>query len=154
MNAYDSGISPCVDCRFCQKNMGCAIKDNMQSVYTDVQTCDNLIIASPIFFSELTGPLLSLASRFQPWWCAKRFRSESVPLSKKNGLLLLTGGGSGKPDRAVGSANMLFKLTNTTCVASVFSLNTDAAPALGDTAALKDAQNGAQLLNELYKQKG
>ena len=32
VNAYTADIRPCVDCRWCFKNPGCAVKDEMQEV--------------------------------------------------------------------------------------------------------------------------
>ena len=34
VEAYRSIISPCVDCRYCWKKSGCAIKDGMQEIYS------------------------------------------------------------------------------------------------------------------------
>ena len=42
VNAYDCNISACLDCRFCWKNNGCAIDDEMQEIYTYIQECDNI----------------------------------------------------------------------------------------------------------------
>ena len=50
ISAYHCNIKPCVDCRFCWKNDGCAQKDGMQEVYADIQDCDNILIASPVYF--------------------------------------------------------------------------------------------------------
>ena len=33
VNAYRCNVSPCIDCRFCWENKGCAISDEMQEVY-------------------------------------------------------------------------------------------------------------------------
>lgn len=41
INTYTCDISPCIDCRFCRKNKGCAIQDEMQEVYAYIQECDN-----------------------------------------------------------------------------------------------------------------
>ena len=57
VDAYRSNISPCLDCRFCWENSGCAIKDEMQEIYSYIEDCDNIVIASPIYFSELTGKM-------------------------------------------------------------------------------------------------
>ena len=76
VNAYTANISPCIDCRFCWDNSGCIIRDEMQEVYEYIQECDNIIIASPIYFSELTGKLLDLGSRLQTYFCARFFRKE------------------------------------------------------------------------------
>ena len=32
VDAYRSNISPCLDCRYCWRNKGCAIQDEMQEV--------------------------------------------------------------------------------------------------------------------------
>ena len=64
-DAYRLNISPCVDCRYCWEKQGCDINDEMQELYAYIQDCDNVLIASPIYFSELTGKLLDLGSRLQ-----------------------------------------------------------------------------------------
>jgi len=33
VDAYRCNISPCLDCRYCWKNSGCSINDEMQDVY-------------------------------------------------------------------------------------------------------------------------
>ena len=69
VDAYKSNISPCRDCRYCWENPGCAIKDEMQVIYSYIEDCDNIVIASPLYFSELTGKLLDLGSRLQTYFC-------------------------------------------------------------------------------------
>ncbi len=49
INAYKDDIKPCIDCRYCWKNEGCSIKDNMAVILKD--DYDVLIIASPIYIS-------------------------------------------------------------------------------------------------------
>ena len=65
VDAYRCKASPCIDCRFCWENSGCAIDDELQQIYAYIQECDNILIASPIYFSELTGKLLDVGSRLQ-----------------------------------------------------------------------------------------
>lgn len=50
IDAYDSNIKPCIDCRYCWENKGCCQNDEMQKVYDYIQECDNILIASPIYF--------------------------------------------------------------------------------------------------------
>lgn len=71
VSSHFDNISPCLDCRYCWDNPGCIINDDMQSVYPYLESCDNLVIASPIWFSELSGPLLTLASRIQTYLAAR-----------------------------------------------------------------------------------
>ena len=74
VRAYDGAIKPCVDCRYCWEHPGCAIKDGMTEIYDWIADCDNVVIASPVYFSELTGPLLSVLSRVQTLFCGRFFR--------------------------------------------------------------------------------
>ena len=77
VDAYRSGISGCIDCRYCWKKPGCAIKDGMQELYPFIESCDNILIASPVYFSEVTGPVLTIGSRLQTYYTGKRFRGEN-----------------------------------------------------------------------------
>ena len=50
INTYTCNISPCVDCRYCKTHAGCAIRDDMQEVYKYIEECDNIVIASTVYF--------------------------------------------------------------------------------------------------------
>ena len=80
IRAYDAAVRPCVDCRSCWKTPGCVLRDDMQRIYTEIQAADRIVIASPIYFSQPTGKLLDLCSRFQTYFAAKNFRSSSLAL--------------------------------------------------------------------------
>lgn len=137
VNAYGSDISPCIDCRYCWKRNGCAIKDGMQEIYNYIQDCDNVVIASPIYFAELSGMLLALGSRLQTYVSAKYMRKE-VPIAKpKKGAVILAGGGSGGAERAYETAKELLKLMNCTEIHElVASRRTDHVPAAEDDEAM------------------
>ena len=59
-------ICGCVGCEFChtQGNGTCAIKDDMQKVYTALNTADVIVFASAVYYWGLTGQLQSTLSRF------------------------------------------------------------------------------------------
>ena len=109
ISAYYADISPCTDCRYCQKHGKCCKKDGMEEVYGYVGDCDNILIASPVYFSELTPPLLGLFSRFQAFYCSRRFLGIEPVAKKKKGAVLLTGGSDGDYDLAERSAKILLK---------------------------------------------
>ena len=137
VEAYRANISPCLDCRYCKTQSGCAIKDEMQEVYDYLKDCDNVLIASPVYFSELTGPLLSVGSRLQTYFCSRFFRKEESGLTKKKGAVLLVGGGDGKPDKAYETAKVLLKNMNCKEIHPlVCSHNTDRVPAIEDAKAV------------------
>lgn len=149
VSAYYGGISPCVDCRHCWKEDGCAIDDGMQAVYRAMEEYDNIVVASPVYFSELTGPLISLMSRFQCLYAGKRFLGKSYGGKPKYGALILTGGGDGSTVRAEERAQLFFKYTNAKCVGTVLSLHTDDLPACRDEAAKARARELAGELNRV-----
>ncbi len=125
ISAYYDNLKPCIDCRACQKNKGCVINDDMKKIYSD--DFDNVVIASPLYMSNLTAPLIGLASRFQAYYCAKRFLNDEFILTKKKAALIIVGGGDGGPEEAIRLARWIFKKMNAHGCENhmVFSLHTD-----------------------------
>lgn len=148
VNAYYDGISPCTDCRFCIKNSGCAINDKMTDVYEQIKASDNIVIASPIFFSELTGPLLSVMSRLQTLFCAVHFRGEKREQILKRGAVILTGGNALGSQKAENTAQILLKAMGAADIfPPVCCKNTDTLPAAKNAAALEDMERIAIFFN-------
>lgn len=125
VNAYYSDIKPCIDCRYCWKNDGCCQQDEMQEVYEYIEECDNILIASPIYFSELTGPLLSVMSRLQTYWCGRFFRKVNCIDKKKKGGIVLVGGGDGNMEKAIDTANCLLHQMNAEAIGTAYSHDTE-----------------------------
>ena len=144
---YDH-IAPCVDCRFCKTYEGCMINDAMQDVYEYLEDCDNVVIASPIWFSSLSGPLLNIASRLQPLFCARFFRGEERTPTKQ-GVVILVGAQSGTEEMPLKNALTILRNADVRCesVIVVRSMNTDRIPASEDEAALTAAGEAAEELN-------
>ncbi len=148
ISAYHAPIAPCTDCRFCRTHERCAIRDGMDAVYDALTDCDNVVIASPLYFSELTGRLLDVGSRLQCYYSARVFRNAPIPLSRKRGAVLLTGGGEGDPMLAYQTAVRLLHYMNAWEIAPlVGSFRTDNLPASADTDALSQVDGIAAFLN-------
>ena len=147
IRAYDTKVSPCVDCRFCWKNNGCAVKDGMQEIYADIQEADNIVIASPMYFSVLTGQLLAVLSRLQTHWCAKFFRHEEpVPKQKKGGIIIVRGG-DGVLKRAEDTAHILLRDMNADFAGLVFADNSDETPSVEQPQVMEELRTLAAALN-------
>lgn len=144
-------ITPCLDCRFCWDNDGCRVNDGMQDIYAFWKECDNVVLASPIWFSSLSGPMLNIASRFQTAFMA-RFRRKIPSPATKNGVLIFTGGQPGTEIHPEESARIILRNMNvkTPLIATIKSMNTDNVPAKDDAAALSAAADAAKTLNRLY----
>lgn len=151
LDAYRHDISPCVDCRYCKDHSGCAVRDGMQEVYEYIQTCGNVVIASPIYFSEVTGRVLDVGSRLQTYFAAKFFRGE-IPIKKeKRGAVILAGGGDGTPEKAYGTARTLLTLMNCREVHPlVCAHQTDKLPAVEDAQAVEGVKHIAAFLNREF----
>lgn len=149
--SFHDNISPCIDCRHCCSKPGCSIDDRMQEIYPYLEECDNIVIASPIWFSELSGVLLNMASRLQTYFAASYFRKEDTKVKKKNSVLILAGAQKGTETKAISTAHTFLKYLNARPITvNVFSLNTDKVPADCDAEALEQAKEAALLLNSLY----
>lgn len=155
IRAYDRrDISPCIDCRACWKKPGCAIDDGMQEIYRQIEESDCIVIASPLYYSELTGPLLSLLSRLQVYYCARKFQGIRLIEKPKYGGILLAGGGDGGPEQAVQMAKMLLRSMGTKeILPPVMSLHTDEIPAHEDAAALEAAATLSNILEKTRMEK-
>lgn len=148
VNAYRSSIAPCIDCRYCYEKSGCAINDGMQEIYGYIQECDNIIIASPIYFSELTGKLLDVASRLQTYFCARHFRNEEPIEKAKKGAVILVGGGDGNSEKAYSTACTVLNHMNCNNIyKAVCSHNTNSRPASEDNAVIYELKSIAEFLN-------
>jgi len=148
IDVFDCNISSCIDCRDCWANNGCSILDGMQEVYNDIQECDNILIASPVFFTELTGQLLMVASRLQTYFCARYFRKETPIKKSKKGGILLVQGGSQKADKAADTAKMLLHTMNAMDLApAVFCLNADSVSPGDNTQAMEGVREIVKLFN-------
>lgn len=140
VSAYFAHISPCTDCRYCQEHGECCKKDGMEEIYSYAAGCDNILIASPVYFSELTPPLLGLLSRFQAFYCSKRFFGIDPVLKRKKGGVILTGGGDGGFELAEKSAKIFLKIMGAEEIfPAVYCGNTDFIKADEDEETVKGA---------------
>ena len=146
-----SNISPCSHCRYCWSNNGCSIVDEMQEIYPFIDECNNVVLASPIWFSSLSGPLLNIASRIQTLFAAKYFRNEQKFTKQKNGVILIVGAENGTEVIPTQNALTILKFMNVRrpCVATVYSLDTNNVPVVNDKIAIKNAHDAARQLNNL-----
>lgn len=148
VDCYRADISPCIDCRSCRRERKCVINDGMQEVYRYIEECDNVVIASPIYYAELSGKLLDVASRFQMYYSARYFRQEEPGIRPKRGGVILVGGGDGDPKRPYTTAKILLRELNAKEIFPlVCSHHTNTLPAAEDEEAVRAVRDLAGFLN-------
>lgn len=91
VDCYRTKVSPCVDCRNCWKERKCSINDDMQEIYKKVDAADLIVLASPMYFHSVTGPMKTLLDRFQVYW-ASEVRKDRPQGFIKKGVILMVGG--------------------------------------------------------------
>ena len=149
VDCYRADIAPCIDCRSCRRERRCVLNDGMQEIYKYIEECDNVVVASPIYYAELTGRLLDVASRFQLYYSARAFRKEDPGIRPKKGGVILAGGGDGDPKRPYTTAKILLRQLNTTEIFPlVCSHATNTLPAAKDAEALAAVARLAAFLSE------
>ena len=87
-------VKPCQNCGYCEKNGVCrfAASDDMGGLYEKLEHCDRFIVASPIFFANVTAQLKIMFDRCQPYWVRKFLRRESLGAPARKALFLCLGG--------------------------------------------------------------
>lgn len=65
----DMQIKGCQACYYCKKNnvAECAIKDDMQQIHKSMQRSDGIIVATPIYFSDVTAQTKIWLDRLFPY---------------------------------------------------------------------------------------
>lgn len=144
---YRRRISPCVDCRRCFREAGCAIRDDMDEIYHCLMDADAIVIASPVYYSLPTPPAIAMLSRLQTVYAA-RFRKDEPVRRGKRGGVILTGGGSGGIDSAEMVAKRMLRAMGVNQFAeAVFSAATDRIPAREDAEAMAAVARMAEYIN-------
>jgi multimeric flavodoxin WrbA len=69
-------ISGCRACGGCDKTGKCVIKDEMESVYSQLEEADVIFLSSPVYFYGMTGQAKLLVDRAQALW-SKRFLNKT-----------------------------------------------------------------------------
>ena len=92
----DLNILPCRECCNCSKTGECVIKDDMQQVYNELIEADFLAVASPVFFTTVSGYLKALIDRCQRFWSLKYEHKEKIITKKRKGIFISTAGSGSK----------------------------------------------------------
>jgi multimeric flavodoxin WrbA len=92
----DLNILPCRECCNCSKTGECVIKDDMQQVYKELIEADFLAVASPVFFTTVSGYLKALIDRCQRFWSLKYEHKKRIITKKRKGIFISTAGSGSK----------------------------------------------------------
>lgn len=91
-------IVPCKEYIVCEKKGFCPIDDDMKNeVYSLIREAEVVVVATPIFFYNMTAQLKALVDRCQVFWALKyRFKLKDPCQEQRKGFLLSVGATRGK----------------------------------------------------------
>ncbi|MBU5484898.1 flavodoxin family protein [Clostridium sp. MSJ-11] len=92
LEVFKANIKPCIDCKYCYKLEACSIKDDMTEIYKKINDSDLIVIATPMYFASVPGPLKNLIDRLQVYWSKKYIREDRDDIRIKKGVSIITGG--------------------------------------------------------------
>ena len=81
-------IKPCQECGGCLKTGTCVITDDMAGVYNALNTSNIIIVASPIFFGNISAQTKIMVDRMQCRWVGKYLLKQKPQKKNKRGAFI------------------------------------------------------------------
>ena len=89
-------ITPCLECGGCDETGECILEDDMTEIYTQLAEADTIVLASPIFFYNITSFTQALVERSQACWVGKYRLGRPLGSKGRTGIFLSLGATKGK----------------------------------------------------------
>jgi len=90
----DLEISSCRECGNCSRTGECIIDDDMQDIYQTLIDADFIAVASPVFFTSVSGYLKALIDRCQRFWVLKYEHNKIIKKPGRGIFIGTSGSGS------------------------------------------------------------
>lgn len=146
-------IAPCRGCGTCGRTGRCVIADEMQEVYDRIDAADTIVLASPIYFYNVTAQCKMLIDRCQALWSRKYILRRTSRL--KRGFFLSVGATKGKKmfDCAILTVRYFFDAINATYAGHLSFREIDAKGEISNhPTALREAyEAGTRLVNGIHR---
>jgi multimeric flavodoxin WrbA/protein-tyrosine-phosphatase len=99
IQAAKKNIKPCIGCGFCEKNGFCVTQDDdmKPEIYPLLREADVIVLASPIYFYNVTAQIKALIDRSQALW-SRKYKLNLIDPGRnyRRGFLLSLGATKGK----------------------------------------------------------
>ena len=102
-------FTPCQNCGFCSKMGRCRFRDDMVKVYEALDRADRVVLASPIYFTNVTAQTKMMVDRCQPYW-ARKYLLKKPPIKPGRQGLFLSVGGFAKGEKFFECAQYLVRI--------------------------------------------
>lgn len=89
----DLNFKACQECAGCDETGVCILDDDMRPVYEKLAKADVVVVASPVYFGNITAQLKAMIDRCHSSWVAKYILKRGLPGDKKRkGIFLCVAG--------------------------------------------------------------
>ena len=96
IDACNVNVQPCKELIVCEKKGFCPLKDDMRdSIYDLIKQADIVVLASPVFFYNVSAQVKVIIDRCQMFWGRKYKLGLKDPLAYSRQGFLLAAGASG-----------------------------------------------------------
>ncbi len=89
--------SPCIECGACDETGICILTDDLTDIYPKIENADIVVLASPMFFYNITANSQALVERSQAFWVRQYvLKQGKVGGKRRQGIFLSAGATKGK----------------------------------------------------------
>ena len=110
----DIEYQACHGCGDCEEDGTCIIVDDMDRIYDLLESADAVILASPLYFDDVTAQTKAMIDRTQPLWVRKFRLHKPIGQGRKRVGMFISAGGQEKPNfrNALSVAKAFFATAN------------------------------------------
>jgi len=89
--------SPCIECGGCDETGKCILKDDLTTIYPKIENADVVVLASPMFFYNITANSQALVERAQAFWVRRYvLKQGEIGGKRRQGIFISAGATKGK----------------------------------------------------------
>jgi len=88
----DLSIRPCQNCGHCERKGACIIQDEMSVVYRLLESAPRIILASPIYFTNVSAQTKAMVDRCQVYWARRHVLKIKPATAHRRGAFICVGG--------------------------------------------------------------
>ncbi len=145
----EKDVAPCKACGFCKSTKACTIKDDMQMIYSHIESSRMIVLATPLYVNHVSAYTKSMMDRCQIYWNSKYILKDPIiPLdSKKRIGVVLSTAGSTYPKQFEGlrsTCELFFKGVHATYEYELLITGTDKVSVINRKDILKEAEQAGR----------
>ncbi len=148
-------LKPCLGCHRCKTESNCFQDDYFQTILEKIEAADCYILAAPMWFGNVSGPMLSFLSRLNVLRNGYEVRKDRTHAWNKAGVLVMTTGARWKSmaKSVEATTEFYFHELDALLLGGIYANKTDILPSTDNKYAIQQCRHVASLVNAWAKDK-